>query len=52
MNAIKMNEPYPRIDKCEDPDACGEEHNLCGNEDHHYGCECWECTTYYYRRLK
>jgi hypothetical protein len=45
-------ESYPRILKCPDPDACGEEHNLCGQEDHHVGCECWECQTYVYTKLK
>jgi hypothetical protein len=52
MNMTNERESYPRILKCPDPDACGEEHNLCGQEDHHVGCECWECQTYVYTKLK
>lgn len=36
---------------CHDPATCDEEHNLCGDEDHHYGCECTLCVEHY-RSLK
>mgnify|MGYP001577394444 FL=1 len=44
--------PYPEIKVCPDPDNCTELHNeLPGNENHHYGCECFDCILYY-RSLK
>lgn len=45
-------QPYPHILRCPNPDNCDEEHNLCGDEDHHYQCECEECVDFYYRKLK
>ena len=47
-----MIEDYRRILRCPDPDNCDKEHNLCGNEDHHYQCECEVCMDYYYTKLK
>jgi hypothetical protein len=37
---------------CPNPEFCDEEHNLCGDESHHYGCLCNGCTFYYYTKLK
>ena len=42
----------PRLRVCPSPDTCEEEHNLCGDETHHYGCHCDTCTRYYYLKLK
>lgn len=47
-SALAVLEPF----LCTDPDNCNEEHNLCGNEDHHYGCGCDVCMRYYYLKLK
>jgi hypothetical protein len=61
LRSVKMNGQNMTPEKktyelkklvCMNPDLCDEEHNLCGNEDHHYGCECDQCLNYYYRKLK
>jgi hypothetical protein len=44
--------PFPNIRRCPNPETCDQEHNLCGEEDHHYGCECQVCQAYYYRVMK
>jgi hypothetical protein len=46
-----LNKLYRRL-ICPNPEFCDEEHNLCGDESHHYGCLCNVCTNYYYRKLK